>query len=141
INERKNKYLHDREETIVTFKVDEDYYDVIFNKYDKNKDYDQYVESLIKSMSNLKQGELYNMRCYNFIPEDGERKVVGVTFKHNDNKVEQLRQRFAKKDGTVTEGDVPELIFKKKKGGWVCDKDDQQEYLYEVYKKNLERLF
>lgn len=142
IRERENKAMNNRKELNVTFKVDEDIYTVVFNVFNQNKSFDTFLESFITQMPFLKKGETYTLKCYNFENDEGN-KVIGTTLTEggvDGKKVERLRQRYKRKDGTVTEGVIPEVHWTQKRGAWVLDNDAQQDYLFNVYEQALEEL-
>lgn len=142
LKEKENVKMNNRKELNITFKVDDNLYIVVFNVYNQNKNFDVYAESLIAQLPAIEKGEMYTLRCYNFLNKEG-RTFIGCSLSvggKDGEKVEKLRQRYKKKDGSVTEGVIPELIWTQKRGQWVIDNDDQQEYLYKVYSESLERL-
>lgn len=142
IRERENRAMNNRKELNVSFKVDEDIYIVAFNVFNQNKSFDTFLESFITQMPFLKKGEIYTLKCYNFENNEGN-KVIGTTLTEggvDGEKVERLRQRYKRKDGTVTEGVIPEVHWSQKRGSWVLDNDAQQDFLFSVYEQALEEL-
>lgn len=142
IRERENNKMNNRKELNVTFKVDDDIYVVVFNVFNQKKSFDTFLESFITQMPFLKKGETYTLKCYNFKNESGN-EIIGTTLTEggvDGEKVERLRQRYKRKDGTVTEGVIPEVHWSQKRGSWVLDNDAQQDYLFNVYEQALEEL-
>lgn len=130
-----------QKELKLTFKVDSDYVTVSLGLSNSKGNYSEYVTSFIQHIPFLIKGETYTMMFYNFTDRERDRKVIGCSIKNSDGeKVTKLKQRSVFKDGTVYEGEIPEVKFKTLKGESVPDATEQQEYLYEVLEKGKEEF-
>ena len=109
--------------------------------FDAKKNITDYAEGVISHLKSIKQGEAYRVFPYN-IKNDGDKySNVGMSFKKADLEKEEaekdplpkLTKSFAKKDGTITEGDIPAIVFEKDfDGGWVKDAKARNKFLYET---------
>lgn len=119
---------------------DGNYYKVSSMQNTQNNTYSRYAESLIKQLPFLKKGDFVTARFYSFENENGK-KLEGVSFKDvNGEPIKKLIQSATYEDGTKKEGDIPAIKFVVKRGETTVDREDQQEYFYNVLTKALEDL-
>lgn len=128
------------QELRISFKTGDDYNNISVVLENQDKSYSRFAESIITHLPNLVKGATYEFTPYSFNDDNGN-KVVGVSIKNeNGEKVVKLKQKFAKKDGTITEGDIPPVLWKEQRGKNVKDDSEKMNYLYEVMQKELPRL-
>ena len=139
VEERTNQYLNDTKELVVTIKSGDDYININFTTYNVKDTFSTFAEDVIKALPDLTLGKTYTVRPYNFVGEKGN-KIVGVSFKSGKEKAKKLQQKYAKKDGSITEGVIPPVTWSEKRGKMVPDEEAKTDYLYDVYIKQLERL-
>jgi hypothetical protein len=103
----------------------------------------RYMESIIKTLPNLKKGETYTVSAYNFIPEGEKYPKVGFSFKKGTEKVEAALRNSYYKDGNLVEGDIPAIKWVEKLGKKkpsAASLEIKDEYLLKVLQDNNERL-
>jgi hypothetical protein len=142
VNERTNEYLNDQKELVVVLKDGEDYLHLNFTVYNIRNSFSSFAEDIIKALPDLKLGTVYTVNPYNFVPKDSDsdRPIVGVSFKAGKEKALKLQQKYVKKDGTVTEGDIPQVTWSEKRGKMIPDEEAKTDYLYDVYMAQIKRL-
>ena len=128
------------QELRISFKTGDDYNNISVILENQDKSYSRFAESIITYLPNLVKGATYEFTPYSFNDENGN-KVVGVSIKNEaGEKLVKLKQKFIKKDGTITDGDIPPVIWKEQRGKNVKDDSEKMDYLYEVMQKELPRL-
>lgn len=112
--------------------------------YAQNQSIGTYAEEAIKYLKNLRKGEFYEMRPYNFTPEDRDRAIIGISFKdESGQKIERALSNAYYKDGKLVKGDVPAVEVIEKRGKRMADPTsllEKTDYLFDHLTEQLERL-
>lgn len=114
--------------------------------YDQRGNVDNsYAESLIRFLPELNKGDNVEVRGYNFVPEGEKYSKIGMSVKVDGEKVKpSMTNSYFKKDGTLVEGDIPPVKWKRdalgKNKPSAASLETKDEYLIEVLKVQTDRL-
>lgn len=115
-----------------------------FQLYDQKGSISTFAEKAIKFLKNLRKGEYYEMRPYNFTPEGEQRAKIGVSFKdESGEKVERALSNSYYKDGKLQKGDIPVVEWTEKRGKNMPDiksLEEKTDFLFNHLTEQLERL-
>ena len=98
----------------MNIKNGEDIYYVPVDIADQKGNVDTYAESLIKFLPQLQKGMNITVRGYNFIPEGDQYSKIGISIAVDGVKLKsEMTNAYVNKEGTLVEGDIPALVWKK----------------------------
>jgi hypothetical protein len=111
---------------------------------DQKGNVDTYAESLIKVLPKLNKGEQVSVRAYNFTPEGDKYSKIGVSISVNGEKLKGLTNTYTSKEGSLVEGDIPAIVWKKdalgKNKPTAVSLEAKNDYLLNVLKEQTDRL-
>lgn len=112
---------------------------------DQKGNVDTYAESLIKFLPQLNKGLNITVKGYNFIPEGDKYSKIGISISVDGAKIKsELTNAYVNKGGTVVDGNIPALVWKKdalgKNKPTAVSQEAKNDYLLEVLKAQTDRL-
>ncbi len=129
----------------MNIKNGDDVYYVPIDIADQKGNVDTYAESLIKFLPQLEKGMNVSVRGYNFTPEGEKYAKIGVSISVDGEKLKsQMTNAYINKEGTLVNGDIPALTWKKdalgKNKPTAVSQEAKNDYLLEVLKVQTDRL-
>lgn len=119
-------------------------YYVPVDLYDQKGSVDNnFAESLIKLLPNLKKGQNLTVKGYNFTPEGEKYAKIGLSITADGGKLKSALTNSYYKDGALVEGDVPALVWVEKLGKKkpsAVSVEAKDDYLLKVVQEQTERL-
>jgi len=129
----------------MNIKNGDDVYYVPVDIVDQKGNVDTYAESLIKFLPQLEKGINISVRGYNFTPEGEKYAKIGISISVDGEKLKsQMTNAYISKEGTLVEGDIPALTWKKdalgKNKPTAVSQEAKNDYLLQVLKVQTDRL-
>ena len=128
----------------MNIKNGDDVYYVPVSIADQKGNVDTYAESLIKLLPELDRGMILTVKGYNFTPEGEKYAKIGISISSEGTKIKSTMKNAYFKDGSLVEGDIPAIAWKKdalgKNKPTAVSLEAKNDYLLEVLKVQTDRL-